>query len=313
MMTKLKTFFLGMLLLVCLLVAWAWTPSIEFDAMQQKYTNEHSKFIISEEGDLLHYRDQGKRSAPVLIFIHGTGDSLHTWEPLITRLEARYSLISLDLPGHGLTGAQSNRDYSMSTFVGAVIGLMDELSIKQAHLVGNSLGGAVAWETSLAASERVKSLVLLAPSGAPKKSGSKSNIGFKLLQSPIGPFLVKRFTPRFVIEQSLLQTVVDPSLVNSQMVDRYWEMLCLKGNRQAMLDLFRTSRNPESWRRLSSIKQATLIVWGSEDNLLNPEMADVFKQNIENSELRILPNVGHLPMLESPEALFDLISEFIII
>lgn len=310
-MKILKIVLLLILCLLLLVVAYAWTPDTSFDDMREKYANEQSQFIQLVNNDRIHYRDQGDKSAPVLILIHGTSSSLHTWEPLIGRLKDSYRLVSFDLPGHGLSGAQSDRDYSMSKYVKTVERVMDKLMIEKATLVGNSLGGAVAWEGGLALPDRIESLVLIAPSGAPRIVASKSNIGFKLLSSPIGPFLVKKFTPRMIIKTSLQQTVHDQSLVTEPMVDRYWELLRMEGNRQAMLDLAKTPRRGNTLDVLTEVRQPALIIWGAQDNLLTVDMAKFFESKLSNSRLKVLKDVGHLPMEESVTSVSGFIHDFI--
>lgn len=310
-MKILKILLLTIIALFLLVIAWAWTSDTQFEDMRDKYANDASDFIDLGNEERLHYRDQGNRLGPVLILIHGTSASLHTWEPLIGFLKNDFRLVSFDLPGHGLTGANPDANYSMSKFVDSVDLVMVELGIESATLVGNSLGGAVAWEAGLALNDKVESLILIAPSGAPRIKQASSNIGFKLLSSPIGPFLVNRFTPRAIIKASIEQTVYEASNVTDETVDRYWELLRLKGNRQAMFDLTKTPRRNQPWEALSNVTQPTLIIWGKEDNLLTVDMANVFDSEIPNSSLVVLEKVGHLPMEEDVDRVSGLIARFI--
>lgn len=286
------------------------TPDTSFDDMQVKYGGGASQFLVLASDDRLHYRDQGGSGGEVLIFIHGTSASLHTWEPLIERLGDRYRLISLDLPGHGLTGANAARDYSREAMVFSIWSLMDHLSITAATLVGNSLGGAVAWAAALDRPERVRSLVLLAPSGAPNTTAAKSNLGFKLLDTSLGQGVLKKITPRAVVETSLLQTVVSPHIVTEAMVDRYWELLRLSGNRQALIDLANTPRNRNAWEKLSDISVPSLVIWGQEDGLLPVSMAATFDREIDDVRVVMLKNIGHLPMEEAVDEVSDRIINF---
>lgn len=287
-----------------------WTPDTAFDDMRIKYGGGNSQFLALENGDRLHYRDQGGSGGDVLIFIHGTSASLHTWEPLIERLGDRYRLISLDLPGHGLTGVNAARDYSREAMVFSIWSLMDHLSITAATLVGNSLGGSIAWRAALDRPERVRSLVLLAPSGAPNTTAAKSNLGFKLLGSSFGQAVLQKVTPRMVIETSLRQTVANADIVTEAMVDRYWELLRLSGNRQALIDLANTPRDPHGWKKLSRINVPSLLIWGEEDGLLPATMAATFDREINNMRLVMLKNIGHLPMEEAVDEVSDRIVNF---
>jgi pimeloyl-ACP methyl ester carboxylesterase len=231
---------------------------------------------------------------------------VHHWEPLVDR----FRLISLDLAGHGLTGANADRDYSRQAMVNSIWQLLDHLNIQSATLVGNSLGGSIAWASALDKPEKVKALVLLAPSGAPRTTVSKSNIGFKILQSSIGQALMKKITPRSIIKTSLLQTVVAPEIVTEQMVDRYWELLRMPGNRQAMIDLAKTPREQGSWTQFSSIKVPTLVIWGEQDEVLPVIMLVTFKNEIENAKVMSLDDIGHLPMEEAVNQVSAEITDF---
>src|SRR3546814_11818830 len=80
--------------------------------MIAKYGGPNATFAAGPAGQRIHYRDQGRADGPPIILIHGANASLHTWEPLVKRLGADYRIITLDLPGHGLTGATPDPAYS---------------------------------------------------------------------------------------------------------------------------------------------------------------------------------------------------------
>lgn len=287
-----------------------WTPDTSRVEMVADYAGPTSRFLELSNGDSIHYRDQGDKNATTLILIHGTSASLHTWEPLVDHLKKDFRLVSLDLPGHGLTGATHDRDYSPQAMTRALWRLMDHLQLSSAVLVGNSLGGRIAWNAALETPSRVDALVLLAPSGAPRITESRSNIGFKLLSSRVGQAVMKKVTPRFIIQKSLEQTVYDPSVANDEMVDRYWKLLRMEGNRQAMIDLARTPRDREKWRDLSKLTMPALIIWGEEDGLLPVAMATTFKEGLQNATLNVLPKVGHIPMEEAVDTVGGQIAAF---
>lgn len=296
--------------LLALLAVVMWTPDTLRTDMLDKYTNEHSQFTPGGELPPIHFRDQGNRAGPVLVLIHGTSASLHTWEPLIGLLGDQFRMVTLDLPGHGLTGVTQQRDYSHPVMISAVLKVMDHLDIQQATLVGNSLGGNIAWRAALSVPPRVNALVLLAPSGAPRRVRSDSNLGFRILSNPLGRMLAQKISPRFVIEKSLRQTVHDDSMVNDAEVDRYWELLRLTGNRQAMIDLAQVNRSPDVWRQMDRIQQPTLIIWGKEDGLLPVSMLDTFAERLPTLTSHVYDGIGHLPMEEAPQRVALDISQF---
>jgi pimeloyl-ACP methyl ester carboxylesterase len=276
-----------------------WTPDTTFEDMKLKYANQASQFIEFHNGDRIHFRDQGAADKAALVLIHGTGASLHTWEPLIERLGDRYRLVSLDLPAHGLTGSNADRDYSHQAMVESIWRVLDHLDILSATMVGNSLGGAIAWASALDRPEKIKALILIAPSGAPRLIASKSNIGFKIMRTSIGRALMKKITPRSIIKASLQQTVAVPEIVTEQMVDRYWELLRMQGNRQAMIDLANTPKDNDAWTGLSNIGVPTLVIWGERDGVLPVTMNITFNNEIEGAKVVVLENIGHLPMEEA--------------
>ena len=109
-------------------------------------------------------RDEGPRGDPTpIVLLHGTSASLHTWEGWAHTLKAQRRVISLDLPGFGLTGPFSGRytpdDYRGDTYARFVIDLLDTLQLPRVVLGGNSLGGEIAWRVATLAPERVDRLV----------------------------------------------------------------------------------------------------------------------------------------------------------
>ncbi len=294
---------------VCVMAFWA--PDIPKEQLVSSYANEDSAFYTTKEGNIIHFRDQGNNESPVtLVLIHGTAASLHTWEPLVSRIKHRYRLVSLDLPGHGLTGKVSSNDYSRQVMIDAVIELMDHLGVDSASLVGNSLGGGIAWQTAIMHPTRVRALMLLAPSGAQRTTKSNSNLGFKLLGSRLGRALMKKLTPRFVIARSLKQTVVDDSIVTEAMVDRYWTLLRMQGNRQAMIDLRNSDRAPHLFQQIDQLSQPTIIVWGENDQILPSDMIRQFQTRMRHAQSLVLTNIGHLPQEEAVDTLAEGIMTF---
>ncbi|MEM7360354.1 MAG: alpha/beta hydrolase [Pseudomonadota bacterium] len=283
------------------LVAWLYTPDTSWEKMRDKYATAESEFVTLENGLRLHYRDTGNSAGKAIVLIHGTSDSLLTWDRISPLLQNDYRLIAMDLPGHGLSSQHPERDYSKQGFSNSVQLLMDHLGIDSATLVGNSLGGNIAWRTAALAPGKVDALVLLDPSGSPPVVNKKSNIGFRLMRTSIGRQLGKIFTPRTLIEKSLIGTVYDPLLVNDALTDRYWEMLRLPGNRDTLTALALVQWDQQAWENIGQIATPSLIIWGAEDHITPTKNAAVFNSAMSNSQLLIYPEVGHLPMIEVPE------------
>src|SRR4029079_1290764 len=87
-------------------------PDIPRGILEAKYATPPSQFVTLPDGARVHYRIRGKADAPLLVLLHGSNASLFTWEPWSKNLSDQFRVVSLDLPGHGLTGAVPSHDYS---------------------------------------------------------------------------------------------------------------------------------------------------------------------------------------------------------
>ncbi|HEY9217695.1 MAG TPA: alpha/beta fold hydrolase, partial [Phenylobacterium sp.] len=204
---------------------------IPFPQLEAKYANAASRYMTTEDGLRVHYRDEGPRNAPAIVLVHGFAASLHAWEPWAERLKGDYRVVTLDLPGHGLTRAPA--DYQMSTAgnVAVVDELTRRLGVGRFVLAGNSMGGAVAWSYALAHPERLDGLVLVNAAGGPSTARSSNGpVAFKLLGNPAGRMLLRNIDPRPLANGGLKKAYVDEALVTDALVDRYVELARAPGH-----------------------------------------------------------------------------------
>ena len=290
------------------------TPDTDRDEMIAKYGGPNAAFVAGPAGQRIHYRDQGNRDGPAIILVHGANASLHTWEPLVKRLGATYRIVTLDLPGHGLTGATPDTDYSAEGMMDAIDVVAAKLGLDHFILGGNSMGGWVSWRYALAQPTRVDALLLIDAAGMPLRPGEKrpeSNVGFRVLEYPFGRWLATRVTPRMLVEQSLRGSLEKQEIVDDAMIDRYWELLRFPGNREATVLRARMDREPAMAARVGEIEAPTLILFGDKDRIINPSAAKTFNERIAGSEVVMLPGIGHLPMEEAPDATAKAIADFL--
>ena len=290
------------------------TRDAEPQTMLAKYSGPESQFVDAPAGLRIHYKEMGNPEGEPIIFLHGNSSSLHTWEPLAERLGQTYRVIAYSQPGHGLTGPAEDDDYSADGMMRALDAVADAAEVDQFILGGNSMGGWIAWRYALENPDRVKALILIDAAGAPKPETEEdppSNIGFRLLRSPIGRYLMQRITPRSIVEKSIRESVSNQEIVDDAYIDRHWELLRMPGNRHAAALRSIVDREPETAERLSDIKAPTLIIWGAEDTLIYPSAAQVFHRRIPKSEMFILNGVGHVPMEEAPDLTAEAIKGFL--
>ncbi|WP_425409746.1 alpha/beta fold hydrolase [Hyphococcus sp.] len=301
-----KRYALPLLFVVALAGAFVFLQTLDTDpaAMEAKYTNEHSRFAEGPGGLRVHYRDEGNRNGVPIVLLHGNSASLHTWAPLVERLGGEYRLITLTLPGHGLTGPNGAHDYSADGMLAALNLVAAETGLQRFVLGGNSMGGWLSWRYALDHPDRVEALLLLDAAGMPLREGEEEpplNLGFRLLAHPAGRFLMQRFTPRAAVEESMRQSVSVQSIVTEEAVDRYWELLRYPGNRKAAGQRFLTVREPQYAERIGEIAAPTLILWGAQDRLIYASAAQTFEERMQNTRVIVYEGVGHLPMEEAPD------------
>lgn len=295
---KTERIFLKSITLVILLVSIGFLVStnlnIPLSELKKEFTNEDSQFIEIESIPV-HFRIEG--NGPNLLLLHGTGASLHTWDEWTKILKEHYKIIRLDLPGFGLTGPFKNKDYSIEHYTQFLYTFLKRLNIEQTSLVGNSLGGRIAWNFAADYAETADRLILICPSGFPI---GRESTAFKIAKTPVLKNIVTLVTPKQLIRKSLKEVFYDDRKVSAEMIDRYWKMLRRKGNREAFVDRANTEFSDET-EKLKSIDCRTQIMWGKYDDWIPVAHADLFAEKIPASEVEIFKYAGHIPMEELPE------------
>lgn len=287
------------LLTVTAAVAWYWAPDRQVAELKPRWALAPSQFVAID-GMLVHLRDQGPRDDPApIVLLHGTSASLHTWEGWVAVLQDKRRVISLDLPGFGLTGPFPDGDYRMSHYSAFLANVLEQLQVPRAVVTGNSFGGQLAWQFALDHPQRVERLVLVDAAGYPRNATSMP-IGFRLAQIPALAPVMANVLPRPMIEASIRNVYGDPDQVSDELIDRYYELTLRAGNRDALRQRFIQAEAGQSYTRISELKMPTLILWGGRDELIPPVNAERFKRDIKGSRLVLFDELGHVPQEEDP-------------
>jgi pimeloyl-ACP methyl ester carboxylesterase len=259
----------------------------------------------------VHLRDQGPADDPhPIVLIHGTASSLHTWEGWVASLESEHRVVSFDLPGTGLSGQFPDDDYRIEHYTRFIKDLLNRIDIKHAILVGNSLGGQIAWETALAAPDLVYRLVLIDSTGY-ADDGESPPVVFQMAQVPVLRSLLEHVTPRSFVEKNLRQAYGDPSKLPANVVDRYYELFLRAGNRRAFLLQFEQEPDNDFSDRIKRVAVPTLILWGGLDHVLSVSDAERFHHDIANSELLVFAELGHAPQEEDPTQTVNAVRDYL--
>lgn len=301
--------FIGIAVVLGLALIALYTPDIPIANLKAKYATKESSFI-DIDGMQVHFRDEGniKDTIP-LVLIHGTSASLMTWDEMVANMISRKRVIRFDLPAFALTGPNKEHDYSIESYVQFVEKFLNKLGVKQCYLAGNSLGGTITWEYALAYPEKVKKIILIDAGGYPIDY-SKGSLGFTLGRIPILKNLMTFVTPKPIVKKSLLDVYGDDSKVSDDLVDLYFDLTCREGNRDALIVRLNQPFVDRS-EKIKDVKTPALIIWGELDQLDPLPYAHQFDNDLPNSELIVLKDIGHVPMEEVPELVGPLVEDFI--
>ena len=296
---------LGVILVavIAAIFLWGYAPDTDAAQMEAKYSNAASRFEVLESGLRVHYRDEGNRNGRVIVLIHGSNASLHTWEKWVAILGKDYRIISLDLPGHGLTGKNPAGVYDNASYVDVVDRLLVKLNIDKAVIGGNSMGGGVSWLYTIRHPDKVEALLLVDASGQPYAKSGEIPLGFRLMRTPVLKEAARFIAPRSIFESSVKTSMNVQSKIDDKLIDRYWELNRYPGNREATMQRFSTpnSMTPGTRDTLAKIKVPVLILWGARDNLIPVSSAKWFAEAIPQARVIIYPDVGHIAMEEIPQ------------
>jgi pyruvate dehydrogenase E2 component (dihydrolipoamide acetyltransferase) len=237
----------------------------------------------------MQYLEAGPADAEAVVFIHGFGGDLNSWLFVQPDLAARFRTIALDLPGHG-GSTKSVGGGDMKTLTAAVAALLDALDVRAAHLVGHSMGGAIALELAESAPGRVRSVTLISPAGL----GADVNMAYV-------DGLIEARRPK-QLSQTLELLFADPGLVNREMTENLLRFKRLDGVDAALRAIaganFPGGRQAGSYRdALARFAGPVAIVWGREDRILPATHAEALPASIKTV---ILDQTGHMAHMEKP-------------
>lgn len=236
--------------------------------------------MIDIDGHRLRYRIVG--NGPPLLLIHGYGTSGAIWQRVRSSLAVQHQVVIVDLPGYGSSTYRGL--WQLRAMAPLLFKLLQRLHLSRLSLLGHSMGGAIAIHLAAYASDLVERLVLVNAAGLPLQA-SLSVLALRSLRS-----LVQReaggYPARLVLD------VLRPHV-----------RLLWRGAQEMVRSDFR--------RELATITAPTLIIWGGRDLLLPLQLGYALNQSIPGSQLVVLPQSGHRPMLTQPQEFSRIVLEFL--
>jgi pimeloyl-ACP methyl ester carboxylesterase len=255
---------------------------------------------------------------PDVLLLHGLGGTRASLFETAAALSQRYRVHVPDLPGFGSSCKPARGGYNARWFADSMIGLMDQLDISRAQVVGNSMGGRIAIEMALQSPDRIGALVLLCPAVAWIRRGFHPLV--RLMRPELG-LVPHGFSRSMVASQfwSMFadRDVIDPA-VGELMVDEFRRIYQSAGARFAFLSSARNIYLDAPfgrggfYPRLSELETPALFVWGAEDRLVPAAFSRHVAEWLPCAEQVTLPGCGHVPQVERPEETNELVLDFFV-
>ncbi|MGV3480643.1 MAG: alpha/beta fold hydrolase [Sphingobium sp.] len=248
--------------------------------------------MLEADGLETHYLEGG--DGPALVLVHGGGagaDGWGNWRSCIDAYARHFRVLVPDMPGFGRTAKPDPADYTYDQAgrTRHLIAFLDALGVAQAHLVGNSMGGATALGVAMERPERVAKLVLMGSAGLaianPDPSYMKHLVGYD-----------------YTIEA--MRRIVEALTASGHAIDEqavlYRHELMQDERARKALKAIVSSKLTYERDAIAAVKTPTLVVGGKEDKVAIPARTYGYLELLENSWGFVLPHVGHWAMIEAP-------------
>ena len=277
---------------------------------------DDDSLFMEVNGINVHYKQTGHGDT-VMILLHGFGSSTYSWREVMGPLSHAGTVLAYDRPAFGLTERplpgewNGESPYSPQAQVDILFGLMDQLGIEKAILVGNSAGGAVAMNAALAKPERIQALVLV--DAAVYEGGGISPFLRLLFQIPqmdrLGILLARSISTRGM--DILYSAWHDQAKLTPEIIENYRKPLRVKKWDVALWQLTKASRSLALTERLEEFEMPVLVVSGDDDRIVTTENSVRLANEIPGSRLVIFEQCGHVPQEECPQAFLKAVQPFI--
>lgn len=253
---------------------------------------------MERSGRSVVFKAAGTSEATPVVLIHGFGGDSDNWLFNIEEIAKGRPVYALDLPGHGKS-TKSLTDGGLEELSAPVLDLLDEIGAAKAHLVGHSLGAAVAFETLRAQPARVASIVGIAPAGLDDRVNADFVRGFVSAEK------------RKEVKATLQLLFADPELVSAQMIEGVQRFKRLEGAKEALRAIAErnlpSGRQASDFRALANEKRVPLLViWGGRDAILDPAAAKTLPSSVQ---VVVLEGAGHMPHMEAASAVNEKLAQ----
>lgn len=267
--------------------------AIDYDRQQSGLSFK----TIEVSDSTLAYLEGGQ--GETLLLLHGFSANKDNWNRFAKELVNDYHLIALDLAGHGDSSQDLNISFELQDQVQRVRELSQKLGLKRFHIVGNSMGGAISTLYTKAYPDQIISLGLFDAAGLKAPTPSPY---IKALEQGKNPLIPK--TPRdveYLFDFAMQQKPFIPWPISSVLARKSISRAAV--NEKIFADMIKAKpmqENGQAEMLLASLQKPAIVIWGKQDRVLDVSTAQVFNKHLTNSQIVLMDNVGHMPMLEAP-------------
>lgn len=289
------------------------TAKSEFDAVASFWPNADASKFISAGSILWHVQTfrHTDQAAPTLLLLHGTGASTHSWAPIVPYLAAKFSLVALDLPGHGFTERPATSQLSLEGMSRLIEKLCAKLEMSPDFVVGHSAGAAIASHMAISGMIAPKGIISIA--GAFMPIGGPNNGLFSLAAKLLAgnPFVSRIFAWR-ARNPEIVRELMDRtgSKIKPEVYDQYAVLARNKRHVAAALGMMANWDLRALNRSLPNLAPALLILTGEDDTMIPASDGDAVAEMVPGADLVRLASCGHLLHEENPEGVAELIVDF---
>lgn len=259
-----------------------------------KYKFPTSQFV-EWEGIEVHVLEKGLEHSKTVLLVHGLGGALHEFNPIGDKLAKQYHVVSFDLPGFGLSDAPTHTDDIQQVYFDFMAFILDKYAKDTTYIIGNSMGGMITWNTSYMHPNKIHKQVLLAPAGYDMIEIAEKNAEW--INQPHIRFLLANGAAPFIAKSNVEMCFYDKGKIDPDLFERKYGMMNKKGNLDYLKQLA-GYKNFMDTAIIQQIQTPTLLIWGTEDEIIPYSHADRFHRDLPHSTLITYENCGHVPMLE---------------
>ncbi|WP_051744580.1 alpha/beta fold hydrolase [Streptomyces yerevanensis] len=270
-------------------------------------------------------RPPAREGLPPALYVHGLGGSSQNWSALMPLLDGLVDSEAVDLPGFGDSPPPDDGDYSVTGHARAVIRYLDSADRGPVHLVGNSMGGAIATRVAAVRPDLVRTLTLVSPA-LPEILVQRQAVPTALLALPGVAKAFTRYTKDWSAEQRVRGVMAlcygDPAMVTPEgfrnaveemerrlALPYFWDALARSA--RGIVNAYTLGGQHRLWRQAERVLAPTLLIYGGRDQLVSFRMAQRAARAFRDSRLLTLPDAGHVAMMEYPGTVATAIRELL--